>query len=167
MSTYSEQAAARRAIDTYFAGERRDALVFALLGAANLGAFLAILLAVPGQRLLALALGLIGLLEIVPGFWALRRQVARHADALVRQRSDPEIWRTEESDRLRRVLAARRRLRIADAAFVLAFVVVVLMAPPGERVAWLAVPGQVMFLPLLNIAMARRTRRFAAALAAP
>jgi hypothetical protein len=162
----SEQAAVRRAIDDYFAGERRDALVFALLGAANLGAAMAILLGVPGQRLLALALATIGLLEIGPGFWALRRQAARHADALIRQRNDPEAWRAEESARLDRVLEARRRLRIADAVFVLAFVVVVAMAPPGERVAWLAVPGQMALLPLLNIAMARRTRRFAAALAA-
>jgi hypothetical protein len=162
----SEQAAVRRAIDDYYAGERRDALVFTLLGAANLGAAAAVLLAVPGQRLLALALGFIGLLEIVPGFWALRRQATRHSDALARQRSDPDGWKTEESVRLDRVLDARRRLRIADAVFVLAFVVVVSMAPPGERLAWLAVPGQMVLLPLLNVAMARRTRRFAAALAA-
>jgi hypothetical protein len=45
-------------------------------------------------------------------------------------------------------------------------VVVVALAPPGERLAWLAVPGQMALLPLLNIAMERRTRRFAAALAA-
>src|SRR5512137_1247230 len=166
MTTSSAQAAVRHAIDDYYSGERRDALVFTLLGAANLGAAVAVLLAVPGQRLLALALATIGVLELGPGFWALRRQAARHADALVRQRNDPDAWKAEESARLDRVLDARRRLRIADAVFVLAFVVVVLMAPPGERVAWLAVPGQMALLPLLNIAMERRTRRFAAALAA-
>jgi hypothetical protein len=163
----SEQAAVRRAIDDYYAGERRDALVFTLLGAANLGGATAVLLAVPGQRLLALALATIGILELGPGFWALRRQAARHAEALARQRNDPDAWRAEESARLGRVLEARRRLRIADALFVLAFVVVVSMAPPGERLAWLVVPGQMVLLPLLNIAMARRARRFAAALAAP
>jgi hypothetical protein len=167
MTTSSAQAAIRRAIDAYYAGERRDALVFTLLGAANLGAALTVLLAVPGQRLLALALATIGVLEIVPGFWALRRQGVRHADALSRQRGDPDGWRAEETERLARVLDARRRLRIADAVFVLAFVVVVAMAPASERLAWLAVPGQMALLPLLNIAMERRTRRFAAALAAP
>ncbi|MGA8890541.1 MAG: hypothetical protein WB493_03160 [Anaeromyxobacteraceae bacterium] len=166
MTTSSAQAAVRHAIDEYFAGERRDALVFTLLGAANLGAALTVLLAVPDQRLLALALATIGLLEIVPGFWAIRRQAARHADALARQRSDPEGWKAEEAERVARVLDARRRLRIADAVFVLAFVVVVVLAPPGERLAWLAVPGQMALLPLLNVAMERRTRRFAAALAA-
>jgi hypothetical protein len=167
MTTSSAQAQVRGAIDAYFAGERRDALVFTLLGAANLGAALTVLLALPGQRLLSLALGTIGLLEIVPGFWAVRRQGARHEEALVRHRGDPEGWRAEESERLARVLDARRRLRIADAVFVLAFVVVVVLAPPGERFAWLAVPGQMALLPLLNIVMERRTRRFAAALAAP
>jgi hypothetical protein len=167
MTTSSAQASVRSAIDTYFAGERRDALVFTVLGAANLGAALTVLLAVPGQRLLSLALAIIGLLEIVPGYWAVRRQGARHEAALIRQRGDPEGWRAEESERLARVLDARRRLRIADAVFVLAFVVVVTLAPPGERLAWLAVPGQMALLPLLNIAMERRTRRFAAALAAP
>ena len=125
-----------------------------------------VLLTLPDQRLLALALATIGLLEIVPGFWAVRRQAARHADAVLRQERDPEGWRAEESARLARVLDARKRLRIADAVFVLAFVVVVALAPPGERLAWLAVPGQMALLPLLNIAMERRTRRFAAALAA-
>jgi hypothetical protein len=166
MPTSSTSGAVRRAIDEYFAGERRDALVFTLLGAANLGASLAVVLAVPDQRLLGLALAVIGLLEIVPGIWALNRQVTRHAEALDRQRGDPETWRAEESGRLRRVLDARRRLRIADAAFFLAFVVMVILAPPAERLAWLVVPGQMALLPLLNIAMARRTRRFAAALAA-
>lgn len=166
MNRSSTQAAIRGAIDEYFAGERRDALVFTLLGAANLGAAATVLLALPGQRLLALALATIGLLEIVPGFWAVRRQAARHADALLRQERDPAGWLAEESARLARVLDARKRLRIADAVFVLAFVVVVVLAPPGERVAWLAVPGQMALLPLLNIAMERRTRRFAAALAA-
>jgi len=166
MPTSSATGAVRRAIDEYFAGERRDALIFTLLGAANLGASVAVLLAVPEQRLLGLALALIGVLEILPGAWALRRQVARHAEALDRHRSDPEGWRADESARLQRVLDARRRLRIADAVFFLAFVVVVILAPPGERLAWLAVPGQMALLPLLNIAMARRTRRFAAALAA-
>ena len=167
MITSSAQAAVRQAIDDYFAGERRDALVFTLLGAANLGAAATVLLALADQRLLALALATIGLLEIVPGFWAIRRQASRHADALAQQRSDPEGWRARESERLARVLGARRRLRIADAVFVLAFVVVVVLSPPGERLTWLAVPGQMALLPLLNIAMARRTRRFAAALAAP
>ena len=167
MTTSSSQGAVRSAIDAYFAGERRDALAFTLLGAANLGAALTVLLALPGQRLLSLALATIGLLEIVPGFWAVRRQGARHEEARFRQRDDPEGFRAEESARLARVLDARRRLRIADAVFVLAFVVVVVLAPPGERVAWLAVPGQMALLPLLNIVMERRTRRFAAALAAP
>jgi hypothetical protein len=161
----STQGAVRRAIDEYFAGERRDALVFTLLGAANLGAALAVFLAVPDQRLLAMALATIGALEIVPGFWALRRQGIRHADALARQQGDPEGWRAAESERLARVLDARRRLRIADAVFVAAFVVVVVLSPPGERLAWLAVPGQMALLPVLNIVMARRTRRFAEALA--
>jgi hypothetical protein len=167
MITSSAQAAVRQAIDDYFAGERRDALVFTLLGAANLGAAATVLLALTDQRLLALALATIGLLEIVPGFWAIRRQASRHADALAQQRNDPEGWRARESERLARVLDARRRLRIADAVFVLAFVVVVVLSPPGERLTWLAVPGQMALLPLLNIAMARRTRRFAAALAVP
>lgn len=166
MNVSSTQAAVRRAIDEYFAGERRDALVFTLLGAANLGAAVTVLLALADQRLLALALATIGLLEIIPGTWAVRRQAARHADALLRQEQDPARWRAEESARLGRVLDARKRLRIADAVFVLAFVVVVVLAPPGERVAWLAVPGQMALLPLLNVAMERRTRRFAAALAA-
>jgi hypothetical protein len=165
MPTSSASGAIRRAIDEYFAGERRDALIFTLLGAANLGAALAVLLAVPGQRLLALALATIGVLEIVPGAWAIRRQTARHEEALARLRSEPEAWRAEESARLQRVLDARKRLRIADAVFFLAFVVVVALAPPGERLTWLAVPGQMALLPLLNIVMARRTRRFAAALA--
>jgi len=165
MNQSSTQAAIRGAIDDYFGGERRDALVFTLLGAANLGAAATVLLALADQRLLALALATIGLLEIVPGFWAVRRQGARHADALLRQERDPSGWRAEESARLGRVLDARKRLRIADAVFVLAFVVVVVLAPPGERLAWLAVPGQMALLPLLNIAMERRTRRFAAALA--
>ena len=167
MITSSSQASVRNAIDAYFAGERRDALAFTLLGAANLGAALTVLLALADQRLLSLALATIGLLELVPGFWAIRRQGVRYAEALARQRGDPEGWRAEESARLARVLDARRRLRIADAVFVLAFVVVVMLTPPGERLAWLAVPGQMALLPLLNIAMARRTRRFAAALAAP
>jgi len=165
MPTSTASGAVRRAIDDYFAGERRDALIFTLLGAANLGAALAVLLAVPDQRLLGLALSLIGALEFLPGLWALRRQEARHAGALDRQRGDPDGWRTEESARLKRVLDARKRLRIADAAFFLAFVVMVILAPPGERLAWLVVPGQMALLPLLNIAMARRTRRFADALA--
>jgi hypothetical protein len=165
VETSSTQGAVRRAIDAYFAGERRDALVFTLLGAANLGAALAVFLAVPDQRLLAMALATIGVLEIVPGFWALRRQGIRLADALARQQADPEGWRAAESERLARVLDARRRLRIADAVFVAAFVVVVVLSPPGERLAWLAVPGQMALLPLLNIVMARRTRRFAEALA--
>jgi hypothetical protein len=166
MTTSSAQAAIGRAIDAYFAGERRDALVFTLLGAANLGAAATVLLAVPDQRLLALALAIIGILEIVPGGWALRNRTARHAEAMARHRNDPEGYREEESARLARILDARRRLRIADAVFVLAFVVVVSMAPPGERLAWLVVPGQMVLLPLLNIAMARRTRSFAAALQA-
>lgn len=166
MTQPTAQPAIRRAIDEYYAGERRDALVFALLGAANLGGGVAILLTAPGQRMLVLALAAIGLLELVPGFWALRRQGSRHADALTRQRGDPDGWKAEESDRLARILAARRKLRLADAAFVLAFVVVVAMAPPGERLAWLVVPGQMVLLPVLNIAMARRTRRFSEALAA-
>jgi hypothetical protein len=166
MPTSSATGAVRRATDDYFSGERRDALLFTLLGAANLGASLAVLLAVPDQRLLGFALALIGVLEVVPGAWALRRQVARHAEALDRQRGDLEGWRAEEAARLQRVLDARKRLRIADAVFFLAFVVVVSLAPPGERLAWLAVPGQMALLPLLNIAMARRTRRFADALAA-
>jgi len=166
MPTSSASGAVRRAIDDYFAGERRDALVFMLLGAANLGAALAVLLAVPGQRLLALALATIGVLELVPGSWALRRQMARHGEALARQRVDPEGWRAAESARLQRVLHARKRLRIADAIFLLAFVAVVTMAPASERVTWLAVPGQMVLLPLLNIAMARRARRFAGVLAA-
>ncbi len=165
MTTSSAQAAVRQAIDDYFSGERRDALVFTLLGAANLGAAATVMLALPGQRLLALALATIGILEIVPGFWAVRRQAARHAEALAQQQRDPEGWRAGESARLGRVLDARRRLRIADAVFVLAFVVVVVLSPPGERLTWLAVPGQMALLPLLNIAMARRTRRFAVALA--
>ncbi len=167
MTTSSAQAGIRGAIDDYFAGEKRDALVFTLLGAANLGAAATVLLTLPDQRLLALALAAIGLLEIVPGFWALRRQGFRHAEALARQRSDPGGWRAEESARLGRILDARRRLRIADAVFVLAFVAVVVLSPPGDRLAWLAVPGQMVFLPLLNIAMARRARRFAVALAEP
>jgi hypothetical protein len=167
MTTSSQQASVRSAIDAYFAGERRDAMVFTLLGAANLGAALTVLLALPDQRLLSLALATIGLLEIVPGSWAIRRQGVRHEAALTRQRGDPEGFRAEESERLARVLDARRRLRIADAVFVLAFVVVVVLAPPGERLAWLAVPGQMALLPLLNVAMERRTRRFAAALASP
>src|SRR5512137_1467450 len=117
MPTSSASGAVRRAIDDYFAGERRDALVFMLLGAANLGAALAVLLAVPGQRLLALALATIGVLELVPGSWALRRQMTRHGEALARQRVDPEGWRAAESARLQRVLHARKRLRIADAIF--------------------------------------------------
>ena len=164
MTTSSEQSSVSRAIDAYFAGERRDALVFTLLGAANLGAAATVLLAVPGQRLLALALAFIGVLEIVPGAWAVRRQAARHAEALTRHRSDPVAFRSEEVERLRRILDARRRLRIADAVFVLAFAVVVLLAPPGERLAWLAVPGQMALLPILNVIMERRTRRFLEAL---
>lgn len=164
MTTSSVQSSVSRAIDVYFAGERRDALVFTLLGAANLGAAAAVLLGVPGQRLLALALAFIGALEIVPGVWAVRRQAARHADALARHRSDPGAFRADEMERLRRILDARRRLRIADAVFVLAFVVVVLLAPPGERLAWLAVPGQMALLPILNVVMERRTRRYLAAL---
>lgn len=166
MTNSSAQVDIRGAIDAYFAGEKRDALLFTLLGAANLGAAITVLLTMADQRLLAFALAAIGLLEIVPGFWALRRQGIRHADALARQRSDPGRWRAEESERLGRVLDARRRLRIADAVFVLAFVGVVALSPPGDRLAWLAVPGQMVFLPLLNIAMARRARRFATALAA-
>jgi hypothetical protein len=164
MTTSSEQSTVSRAIDAYFAGERRDALVFTLLGAANLGAAAAVLLLVPGQRLLALALAFIGILELVPGVWAVRRQAARQADALARHRNDPEAFRADEVERLRRILDARRRLRIADAVFVLAFAVVVLLAPPGERVAWLAVPGQMALLPILNVVMERRTRRFLGAL---
>jgi len=167
MTSSSARSGVRSAIDDYFAGERRDALVFTLLGAANLGAAVTVLLAMKDQRLLSLALATIGLLELVPGFWALRRQGVRHAEALVRQQDDPEGFRAEESVRLDRVLDARRRLRIADAVFVLAFVAVVALSPPGERLAWLAVPGQMVLLPLLNIAMARRARRFAAALATP
>src|SRR5512137_1516336 len=102
MPTSSASGAVRRAIDEYFAGERRDALVFTLLGAANLGAALAVLLAVRDQRLLGLALATIGALEIVPGFWALRRQGVRHAEALTRQRGDPEGFRVEEAARLDR-----------------------------------------------------------------
>jgi hypothetical protein len=165
MTTSSDRGAVRRAIDEYFAGERRDALIFTLLGAANLGAALAVLLAVPGQRLLALALATIGALEIVPGAWAMRRQAVRQGEALDQHGADPEGWRAGESARLQRVLDVRKRLRIADAVFFLAFVVMVIVAPPGERLTWLAVPGQMALLPLLNIAMARRTRRFAAALA--
>jgi hypothetical protein len=156
----------RGAIDAYFAGERRDALFFTLIGAANLGAALAVLLAVPGQRLLALALAVIGLLEAIPGFWALRRQSIRQSEALERNAADPAGWRAGEISRLERVLDARRRLRIADAAFFLAFVVVVIMAPPGERLTWLVVPGQMAILPLLNVAMERRNRRFLEALRA-
>ena len=166
MPTSSASKSVRRAIDDYFAGERRDALVFMLLGAANLGAALTVLLAVPGQRLLALALATIGVLEVVPGSWALRRQTVRHGEALARRQVDPAGWRAEESARLQRVLRARKRLRIADAVFILAFVVVVILAPESERMTWLVVPGQMALLPLLNIAMARRTRRFAAVLAA-
>jgi hypothetical protein len=166
MPTTAADGAVRRAIDTYFAGERRDALVFTLLGAANLGAALAVLLAVPGQRLLAGALAIIGVLEVVPGFWAMRRQSVRLAEALERHAADPAGFRAEEVARLNRVLDARKRLRIADAAFFLAFVVVVVMAPPGERITWLVVPGQMALLPLLNVVMERRTRHFAAALAA-
>jgi hypothetical protein len=165
MPTSSASGAVRRAIDAYFAGERRDALLFTLLGAANIGASVAVLLAVPDQRLLGLALALIGLLEILPGAWALQRQVTRHAEALDRQRGDPEGWVAEESARLQRVLDVRKRLRIADALFVVAFVFLVIRAPAAERLAWLIVPGQMALLPLLNIAMARRTRRFAEALA--
>jgi hypothetical protein len=167
MTTSSTPPSVGQAIDAYFAGERRDALVFTLLGAANLGAALTVLLALPDQRLLALALATIGLLEIVPGAWALRRQGIRHAEARARFRSDPRGWRAEEAARVGRVLEARRRLRIADAVFVLAFVVVVALSPPGERLAWLAVPGQMALLPLLNVAMERRNRRFATALASP
>jgi len=49
--------------------------------------------------------------------------------------------------------------------FFAAFIAVVWLAPPGERLAWLAVPGQMALLPLLNVAMERRARRFAAVLA--
>ncbi len=166
MPTSAAEGSARSAIDAYFAGERRDALVFTLLGAANLGAAVTVLLAVPGQRLLALALAFIGALEVVPGFWAMRRQAVRQADALERLAADPAAWRASEMARLARVLDARKRLRIADAAFFLAFIVVVVMAPPAERLTWLVVPGQMALLPLLNVAMERRTRRFAEALAA-
>jgi hypothetical protein len=166
MPTSSASGTVRHAIEDYFAGERRDALLFMMLGAANLGAALAVLLGVPGQRLLALALVTIGVLEIVPGSWALRRQTVRHGEALARRHIDPAGWRAEESARLQRVLQARKRLRIADAVFFLAFMVVVILAPASERMTWLAVPGQMALLPLLNIAMARRTRRLADALAA-
>lgn len=154
----------RAAAARYFAGERRDAMGFTLLGAANLGAAAAVVVAAPAQRLLAMALCTIGVLELLPGLWAVRRQVARAAEADQAIGARPAAWKTEEAARLRRLLEARRRLRIADAAFVLAFVVVVLLAPPGERLTWIAVPGQMAVLPLLNVAMERRARRLLAAI---
>ncbi len=159
-----DAAALRAAADQYPSGERRDALVFTLLGAANVGAAIAVLLSAPGQRLLAAALGSIGLLELVPGIWSLRRAGRRTAEARQAIAASPRAWRTEELGRLRRILEARRKLRIADAAFFLAFIGVVAMAPPGERLAWLAVPGQMAVLPLLNVAMERRARRLASTL---
>jgi hypothetical protein len=159
-----DAAALRAAAAQYHSGERRDALVFTLLGAANVGAAIAVLLSAPGQRLLAAALGSIGLLELVPGIWSLRRAGRRAAEAEQAIATNPRAWRTEELTRLQRLLEGRRKLRIADAAFFLAFIGVVAMAPPDERLAWLAVPGQMVVLPLLNVAMERRARRLAAAL---
>jgi hypothetical protein len=159
-----DAATLRAAAEQYHSGERRDALVFTLLGAANVGAALAVLFSAPGQRLLAAALGSIGILELVPGIWSLRRAGRRAAEAEQAIAASPRAWRDEELDRLRRILEARRKLRIADAAFFLAFIGVVALAPPGERLAWLAVPGQMVLLPLLNVAMERRTRRLAATL---
>ena len=159
-----DAAALHAAAAKYHSGERRDALVFTLLGAANLAAAVAVLLWAPGQRLLAAALGSIGLLELVPGLWSLRRAVRRATEAQQAIAASPRAWRTEELGRLRRILEARRKLRIADAAFFLAFIGVVAMAPPGERLAWLAVPGQMAVLPLLNVAMERRARRLASTL---
>src|SRR5512137_2974964 len=99
-------AALRAAAEQYHSGERRDALVFTLLGAANLGAAVAVLLSAPGQRLLAVALGSIGLLELVPGLWALRRQGRRAAEAQRAIATNPRAWRTEELGRLQRLLEA-------------------------------------------------------------
>jgi hypothetical protein len=159
-----DPAVLRAAAEQYHAGERRDALVFTLLGAANLGAAVAVFLAAPDQRLLALALASIGLLELFPGMWALRRQGRRAAEAERAIATNPRAWRAEELSRLHRLLEARKRLRIADAAFFVAFLGVVALAPPGERLAWLAVPGQMALLPLLNVAMERRARRLAGTL---
>jgi hypothetical protein len=162
-----DAATMRAAAEQYHAGERRDALVFTLLGAANLGAAVAVLLAAPDQRLLSLALASIGLLELLPGLWAVRRVGRRAAEAERAIATNPRTWRSEELSRLHRLLEARRRLRIADAAFFLAFIGVVALAPPGERLAWLAVPGQMALLPVLNVAMERRARRLATTLEGP
>jgi len=160
-------ASIREAAERYFRGERRDALVFAFWGALNLLGALLVFRFVPQQPLLPLALATIGLLQLLPGLWAVRRHTRRLAEARTKVEAAPEAFRAEETDRLRRLLDARRRLRIADAAFFAAFIGVVLLAPKGERLTWLAVPGQMTLLPLLNIAMERRARRFAAALARP
>jgi len=155
----------REATERYFGGERRDALVFACWGALNIaGAALAWHL---DQRLLLVALLIIGTLQFLPGLWAFRRQTARLAAAREQLATEPDGFRASESDRLRRLLDARRRLRIADVAFFAAFAAVVLLAPPSERMARLAVPGQLVLLPLLNVTMERRARRFAQALSRP
>jgi Flp pilus assembly protein TadB len=150
----------RGAMDRYYGGERRDAALFAALGGANLVAAAVLLVVAPGQRFLTFALLSIGLIEIVFGFLALRRHERRHAEVREAEARDAAAYRAEESERLRRLLDARRRLRIADAAFFAAFVFVVALAPPGERIPRLAVVGQMALLPLLNVAMERRARRF-------
>jgi len=154
----------RDATERYFRGELRDALVFAVWGALNLAAAALVLELLPSQRLLAIALATIGALQFLPGLWALRRHARRLTEARGEIARAPDAFRAGESDRLRRLLEARRRLRIADAAFFAAFVAVVWFAPAGERLVWLAVPGQMALLPLLNVAMERRARRFAEAL---
>jgi len=157
----------REATERYLRGERRDALLFSSWGALNLlGAVLAFRF-LPQQPLLPLALATIGALQLVPGLWAVGRNRLRLGEARTRLSTSPETFRSAEADRMRRLLEARRKLRIADAAFFAAFIAVVLLAPKGERLIWLAVPGQMALLPLLNVAMERRARRFAAALAKP
>jgi len=166
MATNSD-ASIRAATERYFQGERRDALVFAFWGALNIGGAAAIWRLAPDQRLLALALLTIGVLQLVPGIWAFRRHTLRLAGAREQLATAPASFQAAEGDRLRRLLDARRRLRIADVAFFAAFVAVVLLAPPAERMTRLAVPGQLVLLPLLNVAMERRARRFAEALSQP
>jgi hypothetical protein len=148
------------AMDRYYGGERRDAALFAALGGANLVAAAILLVVAPGQRFLTFALLSIGLIEIVFGFLALRRHERRHAEVRAAAARDAAAYRAEEAERLRRLLEARRRLRIADAAFFAAFVIVVAVAPAGERLPRLAVVGQMALLPLLNLAMERRARRY-------
>lgn len=158
---------ASEAMERYYAGERRDASLFTALGAANLLAAAVLGLLAPGQRFLAFALLTIGVIELVTGILTLRRHARRLAEVRGQRSQAEATYRTEEVVRLQRLLEARRRLRIADAAFFLAFVVVVGMAPPGERLARLAVVGQMALLPLLNLSMERRAVRYLAALDRP